>query len=161
MRAWFNRTGGALAALCRSRDGASASEFALMLPVLTLLFSGMAEIGRAYYQANQVEKGLRAGALFAARSSYPLSAQTLTATRNLTTTGSPDGNSPYLVSGWGKVGSELKVTFGNYVLDEVSIPVIRLSATVPLDPLLPVLASALGYSTYMIHLTHEQAHVGY
>ncbi len=41
----------------RDARGNAVVEFAFVLPLLLLLLAGMSEIGRAYYQANAVEKG--------------------------------------------------------------------------------------------------------
>ena len=52
--------------------GSSLIEFGFLLPMFMLLAVGFIEVGRAYFQANAVEKGVRAGALYAARHTFPL-----------------------------------------------------------------------------------------
>ena len=152
MYTWFAR-------FTRDTNGNSAVEFALVLPVLLLAFVGLTEVGRAYYQADAIEKGLRAGALFAARSPS-LSGPTMTAVENLVKTGSLNGVGPYLVSGWGKSGSDLQITSSDFSLDGEAIPVVRLSATVPFDPMLPGLAAFVGLENFNMTLSHEQAYLG-
>ncbi len=148
--------------LPRNGRGNTVVEFALVLPLLLLLLAGMTEIGRAYYQANAVEKGLRAGALFAGRSSFPLTAQARTVVTNLVKTGTLDGSGPYLVSGWADVDADLNIddTLTFPVDATTTIPVVRLTATVPFDPLMPGMLAFVGLGDVNIELSHEQAFVG-
>ena len=148
--------------LARDGRGNAVVEFAFVLPLLLLLFAGMSEIGRAYYQANAVEKGLRAGALFAGRNSFPLTAQVRTMVTNLVKTGTLDGSGPYLVSGWADVDADLNIddTLTFPVDATTTIPVVRLTASVPLDPLMPGMLALVGLGDVTIELSHEQAYVG-
>jgi Flp pilus assembly protein TadG len=54
------------ARLIRSRDGASAAEFALTLPVLLVFLFGIIDAGRFMYEYNQAEKATQMGVRFAA-----------------------------------------------------------------------------------------------
>ena len=148
--------------LTRDGRGNAVVEFALVLPLLLLLFAGISEIGRAYYQANAVEKGLRAGALFAGRNSFPLTAQVRTMVANLVKTGTLDGSGPYLVSGWADVNADLNIddTLTFPVDATTTIPVVRVTATVPFDPLIPGMLTLVGLGDVTIQLSHEQAYVG-
>ena len=148
--------------LTRDGRGNAVVEFALVLPLLLLLFAGMTEIGRAYYQANAVEKGLRAGALFAGRNSFPLTGQVRTMVANLVKTGTLDGSGPYLVSGWADADANLNIddTITFSVDETTTIPVIRLTANVPFDPLMPGMLAFVGLGDVNIRLGHEQAYVG-
>ena len=148
--------------LTRDGRGNAVVEFALVLPLLLLLFTGITEIGRAYYQANAVEKGLRAGALFAGRNSFPLTGQVRTMVANLVKTGTLDGSGPYLVSGWADVNADLNIddTLTFPVDATTTIPVVRVTATVPFDPLLPGMMALVGLGDVNIQLSHEQAYVG-
>ena len=146
----------------RDARGNAVVEFALVLPLLLLLLTGITEIGRAYYQANAVEKGLRAGALFAGRNSFPLTSQVRTMVANLVKTGTLDGSGPYLVSGWADVNADLNIddTLTFPVDATTTIPVVRVTATVPFDPLLPGMMALVGLGDVNIQLSHEQAYVG-
>ena len=148
--------------LTRDGRGNAVVEFALVLPLLLLLLAGMTEIGRAYYQANAVEKGLRAGALFAGRNSFPLTTQVRTMVANLVKTGTLDGSGPYLVSGWADVNADLNIddTLTFPVDATTTIPVVRVTATVPFDPLIPGMLTLVGLGDVTIQLSHEQAYVG-
>ena len=148
--------------LTRDGRGNAVVEFALVLPLLLLLFTGITEIGRAYYQANAVEKGLRAGALFAGRNDFPLTAQVRTMVANLVKTGTLDGSGPYLVSGWADVNADLNIddTLTFPVDATTTIPVVRVTATVPFDPLIPGMLTLVGLGDVTIQLSHEQAYVG-
>ncbi len=155
MLSLFNR-------LARDGRGNAVVEFAFFLPLFLLIFAGMTEIGRAYYQANAVEKGLRAGALFAGRNGFPLTAPVRTMVANLVKTGTLDGSGPYLVSGWAGLGADLNIddTLTFPVDATMTIPVVRLTATVPFDPLMPGMLALVGLGDVTIQLGHEQAYVG-
>lgn len=141
--------------------GVVVVEFAIMLPVLMLLVSGMVEVGRAYWQAIAVQKGVRAGALFAARADTPLSALDKQRAENLVRTGSVDGTGDYLVSGFGKAGANIDIaTTGVFAVGSQTLPVIRVTAQVPFDPVFPNLFQFLGFGTHVITASHEQAYVG-
>ena len=150
---WINK-------LRRQDSGNAVIEFALILPFLLLLFTGLTEVGRAYFQADAIEKGLRAAALYASRVPTPLSVADKQIAKNILKTGTVDGTGPLLVSGWGKPGASASITSSGYSLGGTTIPVIKVSASVPLDPLVPELVSMVGLSTFTINLSHEQAYVG-
>lgn len=147
--------------LARDGRGNAVVELAFFLPLFVLILAGMTEIGRAYYQANAVEKGLRAGALFAGRNGFPLTAQVRTMVTNLVKTGTLDGSGPYLVSGWADVDADLNIDDTiTFPVDDTTIPVVRLTATVPFDPLMPGMLAFVGLGDVTIQLSHEQAFVG-
>jgi Flp pilus assembly protein TadG len=58
----------ALYRLCRADCGASLLEFAVVLPVLTLLTLGVADYSRVFFAAIKVANAAEAGALYGARS---------------------------------------------------------------------------------------------
>jgi hypothetical protein len=144
----------------RNAAGASAVEFALMLPVFLLVTAGMIDLGRALYQTNSIEKGLRAGAMYAARNSYPLTATQKSEAENIVKKGNRTGTGKYLVDGWSDPAS-LNISTTTEVLDGTPIPVYHFDAAVPFDPLLPGLLSALDLDQIKIRLSHEQAYIGY
>lgn len=149
---WFNK-------FWRDQHGGPAVEFVLIAPVLVLLMGGTIELGRAFAQAQAVERGLRAAALFAARTTWPLSAEDSVTVQNLARTGNPAGTLPYLASGWADGGSSFTITSQNYVVGLTTTPVIQVSASVPYQPLIPDLLSQLGLN-YTISLSHQQVYVG-
>ena len=134
-------------------------EFAAALPLLLLLSLGMTEIARAIMQANTVEKGMRAAAVYAARSNNPTSGQALINITNIAKTGTIDGSGAVLVSGWSLSDASLSVSEVTYNLDGTNIPVIRLNASVPFDPIVPGLMDFFGLEGYRINLSHEQAFI--
>lgn len=147
MRACFCR-------LWRARDGAAAVEFAVLVPFFAILFLGIIEVGRGLVQANAIEKGLRAGAAYAARSALPIETADLDRIRNIVMTGTPDGSGAYLVPGWSEVSAEVNVIEQDgFTTHGVEVPVLRLEATVPFEPLFP------GFSPYTFHIAHEQAYL--
>ena len=149
-----------LNSLIRDRCGTAVVEFALFVPILMILFLGLTEVGRAHYQAVALEKGLRAGALYAARNEFPLSDAAKTATGNLVRTGRLDGTPPYMVAGWAGSGSGLQISSADFDVDGTPLPVVRLTATVPFVPLIPGLGFLFGVDGYKFRLSHEQAYIG-
>lgn len=152
MFGWFNK-------FWRDQRGGPAVEFVLIAPVLVLLMGGTIELGRAFAQAQAVERGLHAAALFAARTTWPLSAADSTTVQNLARTGNPTGTLPYLANGWADGESSFTITSQNYVVGLTTTPVIQVTASVPFQPLVPDLLSHLGLN-YTISLSHQQAYVG-
>ncbi len=144
----------------RDRAGASAVEFALMLPVFLLVTAGMIDFGRALYQTNTIEKGLRAGALYAARSDYPLTSAQMTTAENIVKKGNPAGTGNYLVEGWSHTGA-LNIFTTTEIVDGTPLPIYHFVSAVPFDPLLPGLLSALHLDEITIRLSHEQAYIGF
>lgn len=156
-----NSGGGEACDFVRGERGAVLVELAFALPVLVLLFGGVVEMGRAYYCANAIERGLRAGALYAARAPFPLSASDQAITQNLVETGTMDGSGSPLVAGWSDTGASLKIdTSQVFTAGDEQIPVIKLTATVPFDPIFPSLLTWLGLGPTTIVLKHEQAWIG-
>lgn len=147
--------------------GTPAVEFALYLPVLLIMLVGVTEIGYAISQSVMLEKSLRSGALYAARSTLPLSASAETAVKNVVRTGDPDGTTGYVISGWADAGATLSVTVSNYtlasdasVLGSNQLPVITITASVPYQPLLGNALTVFGLNDITLTLSHEQAHIG-
>ncbi len=139
----------------RNRCGGIAAWF--VLPVLVVLGFGMIEIGRVIHQAGAVNKGLRAAALYAAENEYPLSAAVLARVENIVKTGDPTGASRYLALGWAKADARVQVHELSFDLAGSSLPMVRISATVPYDPMLPRLFPVPAFN---FELSHDQAFVG-
>ncbi len=139
----------------RFRCGGNAAW--LVLPLLVVLGFGIIEIGRVIDQAGAVKKGLRAAALYAAGNEYPLSAAVLARVENIVKTGEPTGTSNYLALGWAKADARVQVHELSFDLAGSSLPMVRISATVPYDPMLPGLLPVLAFN---FELSHDQAFVG-
>lgn len=139
----------------RNRCGGFAAW--LVLPLLVMLGFGMIEIGRVINQAGAVKTGLRAAALYAAGNEYPLSAAVLARVENIAKTGDPTGTSSYLALGWAKADARVQVHELSFNLAGSSLPVVRISATVPYDPLLP---GILPVPAFNFELSQDQAFVG-
>jgi len=145
--------------LRRSEKGDALVEFAFAIPFLVLMFVGLTEMGRAFLQANAVEKGMRAAAVYAARVDDPMGITSMNIIENLAKTGTLDGSGAFLVAGWQEVGAALDVSQSYYELDGTNVPVIRLTASVPFEPLSAELAGLVGLGGFTITLSHEQSYV--
>ena len=160
MFAWFAKAARTGRGLFGCRRGSAGIEAALIIPVFLLTFTGLLELGRAFEQAHAVEKGLRSGAIYLARTDNPQSLTSQTVARNLIMTGSTDGADPYLAPGWADETADVAISVSDYVLGSAATPVIEIEAAVPFSPLMPSLAEAFGVSGYTIRLSHQQAYVG-
>ncbi len=141
--------------LFKSRDGVAAVEFAVSLPIFVALLVGMTEVGRALIQANAIEKGLRAGAMYVARAQLPIDAATTTAVSNLVKRGSTNASAPYLIDGWAHAGAAVSITpLADYVTNGVSVPVFEVTASVPFTPILT------GIPAFTMTRSHQQAFIG-
>lgn len=150
----------------RCERGVVAVEFALCVMVLLTIMLAILDLGYAMRQATLIEKGLRAGALYASMADQPLSAGDKTIVENLVKTATVDGTGSYLVDGWASGGTvtisetSYALTSADPSLSSTSLPVVEVSASVPFEPILAGLWDALGLSDITFNLSHEQAYVG-
>lgn len=160
MPAWSSkRRVRALARFRRDERGVSAIEFAMALPVLLILVAGIIEVGHVVSQATTIEQSLRAGAFYAARNQqYPLTAAVRTTVDNLVKYGDPNGGAAFNVSGWALPGANLTIDdTATYDVNGTLFPIVKLTATVPFDPLL---SGVLPLPAFNIVLRHEQTFLG-
>jgi Flp pilus assembly protein TadG len=78
----------------RSELGSAAIEFGLFIPILLILLTGTVEVGRAMYEAMQVNNAVEAGMLYAAKNGYDAggiatAVQQATGTEGITATPAP------------------------------------------------------------------------
>ncbi len=152
---------GLFARFRRSRDGSIAVELALLVPILFGLLMVSVELGRALYQANALEKGVRAGALFAARGALPFTVEIQDTIENLVRTGDPTGAAAVLASGWSLPGASIEIdASASFDTGAGIVPLIRIEATVPFDPLMPRVMTYLGLGNYSFSSRHLQPYVG-
>jgi Flp pilus assembly protein TadG len=143
----------------RDRRGVAAVEFGLMLPLLMLVLAGVVELGNYLASAQAVEKGLRAGAMFAARSDLPLTATAQTNIETLVKRGSLSGSDPYLTDSWSN-GGTVAATASTGTANGQTIDIITVSATVTYEEILPGLMDFFGIGPLKFNLDHAQAWVG-
>ncbi len=142
-------------AFIRNECGGVAAGLALSLMVV--LGIGTTEIGRVISQASAVEKGLRAAARYVAQNEFPLSAAVLARVENIVKTGDPAGGSGYLASGWARADASVRVQQLTFDLAGSPLPVVRISAILPYDPML---ARLLPVPAFNIELSRDQAFAG-
>ena len=153
---------GRLKRFARARRGSAVIEFALFIPMFLVVVVGVVEYGRVLAQTNAIEKGMRAGAMIAARSDYPLTGAQTERILNIVRTGNIEGTLPYLVPGWAEAGAGVTIVTDLFnSTGVVNLPVFRIEATVPYDPLLPGLMDSIGLGELLINTAHEQGRVGY
>lgn len=175
MCVWSTSKANAVGRFLRARSGSAAVEFALVLPIFLAMLFGALELGNYMNQMSLLEKGLRAGAMYAARSedldggSLTLSSATEDAVAELTARGTLDNSGNFVPPGWSDCGSVpysscLTITPLNRTGSEngqnVSITVVKLNASVPYAPLFPGGLPFFGFTTMTLSAHHEQAWIG-
>lgn len=162
MHAWFASAARRLGDFVQDRSGSIAVEAAILTPLFLIILAGGVEVGRAYQQANAVEKGLRTGALFLARAEDPDDSASQASAVNLVRTGNLDGSGDLLAPGWSNTGSSVTASVRSFSLgNNDSTDVIRLEAALVYMPLLPQFAHLFGLGDITIRMSHEQAYVGF
>ena len=146
-----------LTKLRRDCRGGAAVELALTAPILMGILAGITEIGYMFYQASALERGLRAGATFAARADLPLSAADKATTENLVKTASVDGTLGFSTENWGEDGATLNINVVDRNVGSVTVSVIQITARLPYSPISDALWSFVGLPTDFIEVSHEQA----
>ncbi|MEQ9641770.1 MAG: pilus assembly protein [Alphaproteobacteria bacterium] len=141
------------------RRGASALEFGLIVPVLMLAVGGVTELGGYFQQSGAVEKGLRSAATYAARADLPLSSAALATIEKIARTGETNGSID-VVEGWSDGKAKLTVTVSDVTSGGTTVSVIRLEASLPYTPVVPVIDGLEALRALTISATHEQAHIG-
>jgi Flp pilus assembly protein TadG len=143
----------------RDKRGVAAVEFAIMLPMLMALLAVVAELANYLAAGEAVEKGLRAGAMYAARSNLPLSGTATTNLQNLVKRGSLVGSDPYLTDSWNN-GGTITATETTGTANGQTIDVITVHASVAYEELMPGVLGFLSLGPLIITLDHAQAYVG-
>ena len=155
-----------MSALCNKRrrrgwrEGAAAVEFALLSPLLALILAGTFEIGSYLYQLSALQKSLRAGAMYAARMTFPLSSAATLEMTNLVKTGQTADAGTYILNGWAAGDAALTPTTRTFTTDGQTVDVRRLNASVPYSPLLPGLLGSMGIGDMRLTASHEQVRIG-
>lgn len=153
----------------RCRGGAAAIEFGLAAPLFILLAVGLLEFGNYLHQADTLEKSLRAGGMYAARSDFvsgggDFPAQTKQEIENIIKTGDKDGSGRLLLGGWQGCTNCLAIGVVNRNVTEnghsATVDVVELVATVPYDPVVPGSLLLIGVSNLRMSFKHDQVHFG-
>ena len=159
--------------MMRDERGSSAAEFALILPLLTLLLFGFYEAGRIYWNYNIVQSSARDAARYAAR--MPMTcdsggvgaftdASDETEIKNLTRTGTLAGTGDPLVAGWTNNATvTVSITcvdnaggaMGGRYTGFTKIPTVSISAAAPYGALFGGLVP--GFDLSSITVSNAQA----
>lgn len=159
--------------LWRNCGGAAAAELALILPLLLVLLMGPLELGNFFLDQHALAKGLRDGAVYAARqdiSNYDCStgsptvpSSVVTATKNLVRTGQLSAGTDRLPN-WTDASTTFTVTVacftaasgttlsGIYSANNGNVPVVTVSASLPYKMVL----SNIGFNTTGLLLSASQ-----
>jgi Flp pilus assembly protein TadG len=158
--------------ILRDERGVAASEFALILPVLTMLLFGFYEAGRMYWNYNIVQSSARDAARYAARMPMTCDSGGVGAfvdagdeaeIQNLTRTGTLDGTGDPLVAGWTNNATvnvsiscvdNSSATYSGRYDGHTKIPTVNISATAPHGALF---GGLVGYSLNTITVSNAQA----
>jgi Flp pilus assembly protein TadG len=163
----------------RDQRGAAAAEFALILPLMTMLLFGFYEAGRMYWSYNIVQAAVRDAARYGARLPVTCTggvgafddAAYETRIKNLARTGRVDGATDPLVPGWtdnstvtvtvtpclSKVTADGTTLSGRYA-DQDTIPIVTVTANAPYGMMFGGLFGGLDLTT--LSITNEQAWTG-
>lgn len=156
-----------LPTIWRSQRGAAAAEMALVAPLLLVILIGSVETGNYFLSEHLLVKGLRDGARYAARQSFGSYPACGTGEQSITTgtmfdnvktlvrKGSLDSSAADRLPNWTAQGTSFTVkvecytqTSGqplNGIYKNMAAPVVRVAATVPYSPVLPVFrTSSIG-----------------
>ncbi len=150
---------GAFARFLRDRRGNAAVEMGLVLPALLMMLGAFGEIGRAYVLSEEIEKGLRAGALYLARTENPRDAENWDEAKNLVRTGTLDGSGKSL-AGLSPANVPDPEVY-SVLVDGRPVWMVRFAVRVPYKPMVPGLAQLASANHMTIALAHEQPHVGH
>jgi len=117
------------------RRGNALIEFALAFPLIFLLMGGTFQFGYAFYVYNQLQNAVRSGARYASLRSYDSSTATpsaayLTAVRNMTVYGAPEGGSKPVVSGLSPGAVGVQVTFSDGVPSVMTVAINQFETSV-------------------------------
>lgn len=168
-----------IAALLRSPRGAAAAEMALVTPLLLALLFGSIELGNYFRSEHVLLKGVRDGAVYAARQPIPVAydcstgsptvpADVVNRTKTLVRTGGLGGDSDLLPL-WDDASTTFSVTFecvtaaggtdmaGLYLVNGGKVPVLTVSASLPYSSVL----GTLGLPTGGMRIRAEQQSAAY
>ncbi len=151
----------------RCQSGSPAVEFALVLPLFLLILVGIIELGSLLSEIVAVEKGLRAGAMIAARSpKLPLGgagALTVAQVKNVAMYGNPSGSGNPRVEGWTDPAT-ITITPRIETVNGLAVTVFRLDATVPYTPVVPGLFDGFFFfdftKNFSLRAVHDQGYIG-
>lgn len=137
-----------------SRHGSAAVEFALLLPLMSLLLFGFFEMGRLFYTYNVASSAARDAARFAARLPMTcggLSSGDAVRVQNVAVSGDPRAASPAVLTGLtpgavslGYVCVPSSGTYSGIYEDAANVPTVTVTVTAPFTTLFATLLPGLN-----------------
>lgn len=125
----------------------------VLIPLVAVFASGLAEIGSLVVQAAALHRGLDAAVAYASRRELPLSDATRMRIKNIAMTGSPDGHTPPLVSGWTKAGADIQIERITHRVAGSPVSAVRIVLSVPYVPLF---GGFLPLPSFHLQLSRDQ-----
>lgn len=155
---------GLLNRLRRCQSGSPAVEIALVAPLFLLILVGIVELGSLLSEIVAVEKGLRAGAMIAARNpTDTLNGATITRIKNVAMYGNPNGAGNPRVEGWTNPAT-ITITPRTETINGLAVTVFRLDAVVPYTPVVPGLFDGMFFfdftKNFSLRAVHDQGYIG-
>jgi Flp pilus assembly protein TadG len=149
-------------------EGSSATEFALIMPMMCVMLFGFFEVGRMFWTYHIVSNAVRDASRYAARLSTVCDSGGNAAfsdssysdrVKNLARTGTIDGTGAPLVSNWTNNNSVVitlscipnaGVYSGRYE-NYAQVPTVSVRATAPFSGLVPQLFTGLALASVTVH----------
>lgn len=149
----------------RFDEGSAMVETALVLPVMVLLFAGVAELGLAVYDHHQLSKAVRDAARFLARVPDPTAAEYQAMATNYMRTGSFAGTGSALV---GTDPSKISVSYTIQTIDNTAktwngpdtLWSVHMEATYPFRSYLLKAVGLAGPDGLPLKVGHTERHIG-
>lgn len=141
--------------------GSSIVEFALVLPILSIIVVGIVDIGRAIHYHQALTEGVRAGARYLTRVADPCSSAAMEGAVGLLVTRSIDWSNPPLFPDWPSsyAAANASTTFQATRVGCAGNPSALSGTTITMEVRYDY-ASTIGWFDYTLRAGHEERYIG-